>query len=284
MAVNQPGPQRLILHLDRSCEDTEATSTSPRRSNSASRNRSVGGDAVARGHTTILCGSAVRRISKSPPTPSDGRQPLVWQSRRFPTTTCHCMGHECLSTCPLVWRCSCYALKLTSLLMLQLSLLDPRNLGVLLASSAFIYSCFSIIIGAVILRTLWILRMPNAVIRAIDTPAFCMKGAFLLLKVKGKRCHLVPTSYDSRSPKEMIDLYAQGFFWWLNRLIMPVFKNMPKLMACTPSSKSLRQSRQTRGFGPLGHNVRLLNILPAILFVQLVEAMQLPRVGKLSVF
>jgi len=85
--------------------------------------------------------------------------------------------------------------------------------------------------------------MSNAVVRAIDTPAFCMEGAFLLLEVKSKRSHLVPTLYDSRSPEEMIDLYAQGFFCWLDRLIMPVFKKMLKLMACTPSSKSLRQSR-----------------------------------------
>lgn len=112
-----------------------------------------------------------------------------------------------------------------SILMVQLSPLEhsrslrPSNvLGV--------YLFFSLLFDAVILRTVWILPTFNAALRAINTAAFCIKGAILLLEAKSKRKHLIPTQDENRSPEETINFYAQSLFWWLNGLIMSGFKKI----------------------------------------------------------
>ncbi|KYG46940.1 hypothetical protein M433DRAFT_64146 [Acidomyces richmondensis BFW] len=157
-----------------------------------------------------------------------------------------------------------------SILMVQLSPLEhsrslrPSNvLGV--------YLFFSLLFDAVILRTVWILPTFNAALRAINTAAFCIKGAILLLEAKSKRKHLIPTQDENRSPEETINFYAQSLFWWLNGLIMSGFKKILRPCDLYPIQQKYRTELLNQRFwstwkksSKRGKNVLLLIITRAL--------------------
>lgn len=88
------------------------------------------------------------------------------------------------------------------------------------------YLILSLLFDAVMLRTLWLTPF-NIAIRNLFTASFIMKGIILLLESKAKREYF-SSSDKQRSLEETSGLYRQGFFWWLNTIIIYGFRHILK--------------------------------------------------------
>ncbi|KAH8884731.1 multidrug resistance-like protein [Thozetella sp. PMI_491] len=89
------------------------------------------------------------------------------------------------------------------------------------------YLLVSALLDGAIVRTFWLADLSTP-IRAIFTTAFALKLLVLVLEAKEKREYLVHGAAKGGSPEATAGLYSQGFFWWLNPLLLNGFQRVLK--------------------------------------------------------
>jgi len=114
---------------------------------------------------------------------------------------------------------------ITSLVLGTLSYVEHRKtLRPSLILNAYLF--VSLVLDAAILRTFWLAALSSS-ISSIFSASFIFKTVILILEGTEKRRFIV-FNIDHRSPEATTSLYSQGFFWWLNPLLLEGYRRLLK--------------------------------------------------------
>lgn len=127
-----------------------------------------------------------------------------------------------------------------------------------------IYLVPSIVIDAVICRTLWLLPSTH-ILASVSTGTLAVEVAMLIMEMQDKRNHLLG-KWRGLGPEATSGIISRGLFWWLNELMIRGFQATlsmsslhqldPELQAKTALSKA--HAFQKKASFPNRHKYRLL--------------------------
>jgi hypothetical protein len=107
------------------------------------------------------------------------------------------------------------------------------------------YLLFSLLFDIVRVRTLWLIGQDTNVAR-IFTTSVVSKVCILCLELKEKRYYLIGRD-KLRGPEELSGVLSQGFFYWLNQIMVQGYRTVLSLEDLYPLDDELSaQSLQVR--------------------------------------
>ena len=101
-----------------------------------------------------------------------------------------------------------------------------------------VYLFFSVLLNAVVLRTLWLTPYDKKA-RDLFTASFVLNTILLGMEATEKRRYFVEVEDQRQSPEESAGLYNQAIYWWLNALIFKGYQQDLKPIDLPPINTSM---------------------------------------------